>query len=125
MIRRPPRSTLFPYTTLFRSAGALQTDDEEDAGRIVGKAQFGFVAAEDLDQLFVNDLDDLLGGREGVENLLAHSLGFDVFDQLLDDFEVDVGFEEGHANFSQSYLHILSREFTFAAQVLEDPLQFI
>src|SRR2546430_7618841 len=24
MIRRPPRSTLFPYTTLFRSAGAAQ-----------------------------------------------------------------------------------------------------
>src|SRR2546427_2384724 len=24
MIRRPPRSTLFPYTTLFRSAAALQ-----------------------------------------------------------------------------------------------------
>src|SRR2546425_5150982 len=23
MIRRPPRSTLFPYTTLFRSAGAI------------------------------------------------------------------------------------------------------
>src|SRR3712207_1868969 len=23
MIRRPPRSTLFPYTTLFRSAGAM------------------------------------------------------------------------------------------------------
>src|SRR5258705_2010012 len=25
MIRRPPRSTLFPYTTLFRSAGAEPT----------------------------------------------------------------------------------------------------
>src|SRR3712207_7847831 len=24
MIRRPPRSTLFPYTTLFRSAGAAR-----------------------------------------------------------------------------------------------------
>src|SRR3712207_8738835 len=24
MIRRPPRSTLFPYTTLFRSAGELE-----------------------------------------------------------------------------------------------------
>src|SRR3712207_7893102 len=24
MIRRPPRSTLFPYTTLFRSAGAFE-----------------------------------------------------------------------------------------------------
>src|SRR2546430_7602664 len=27
MIRRPPRSTLFPYTTLFRSLGALDLDD--------------------------------------------------------------------------------------------------
>src|SRR2546426_4532978 len=25
MIRRPPRSTLFPYTTLFRSASAMET----------------------------------------------------------------------------------------------------
>src|SRR3989442_3764019 len=25
MIRRPPRSTLFPYTTLFRSAGASRS----------------------------------------------------------------------------------------------------
>src|ERR1041385_4904765 len=31
MIRRPPRSTLFPYTTLFRS-GAVSGDDE-GAGR--------------------------------------------------------------------------------------------
>src|ERR1051325_11235603 len=38
MIRRPPRSTLFPYTTLFRSphrlvAGALQLSDQLLAGR--------------------------------------------------------------------------------------------
>src|SRR5258708_27747784 len=26
MIRRPPRSTLFPYTTLFRSRGAARRD---------------------------------------------------------------------------------------------------
>src|SRR5256885_7061464 len=26
MIRRPPRSTLFPYTTLFRSGGLLPAD---------------------------------------------------------------------------------------------------
>src|SRR3712207_8344718 len=26
MIRRPPRSTLFPYTTLFRSAGFVRHD---------------------------------------------------------------------------------------------------
>src|SRR5689334_24369253 len=28
MIRRPPRSTLFPYTTLFRSRAALEEFDE-------------------------------------------------------------------------------------------------
>src|SRR5689334_24782782 len=27
MIRRPPRSTLFPYTTLFRSRGAASPED--------------------------------------------------------------------------------------------------
>ena len=29
MIRRPPRSTLFPYTTLFRSASAVAKEDSE------------------------------------------------------------------------------------------------
>src|SRR6266436_6822940 len=29
MIRRPPRSTLFPYTTLFRSAGERVTSKEQ------------------------------------------------------------------------------------------------
>src|SRR3712207_7024815 len=35
MIRRPPRSTLFPYTTLFRSGGVLADQDRErgDDGR--------------------------------------------------------------------------------------------
>src|SRR5437016_6980174 len=33
MIRRPPRSTLFPYTTLFRSGG-----DTEGAGPVSGPA---------------------------------------------------------------------------------------
>src|SRR5437773_8869817 len=32
MIRRPPRSTLFPYTTLFRSARAHVLDDRVERG---------------------------------------------------------------------------------------------
>src|SRR2546422_7727144 len=31
MIRRPPRSTLFPYTTLFRSIGGAQRVLEQEA----------------------------------------------------------------------------------------------
>src|SRR3712207_7247616 len=34
MIRRPPRSTLFPYTTLFRSFEQLRVRDHGDLARI-------------------------------------------------------------------------------------------
>src|SRR5256885_10996436 len=34
MIRRPPRSTLFPYTTLFRSAGSLRLRVVEQVVRV-------------------------------------------------------------------------------------------
>src|SRR5438034_3701531 len=33
MIRRPPRSTLFPYTTLFRSSGVARSHGEADPRR--------------------------------------------------------------------------------------------
>src|SRR2546426_4305295 len=35
MIRRPPRSTLFPYTTLFRSHGALVQRGNRFADRLI------------------------------------------------------------------------------------------
>src|SRR2546426_6957253 len=35
MIRRPPRSTLFPYTTLFRSEAREEQDDREDEPHVV------------------------------------------------------------------------------------------
>src|SRR3712207_7543115 len=35
MIRRPPRSTLFPYTTLFRSRGELLARGADRAQRLV------------------------------------------------------------------------------------------
>src|SRR3989449_10782412 len=54
MIRRPPRSTLFPYTTLFRSVGGfyLLTERDEIYGRTFVKAGVlvGTIAA--LLQLF-------------------------------------------------------------------------
>ena len=34
MIRRPPRSTLFPYTTLFRSAGTPQLEIDIDRNQL-------------------------------------------------------------------------------------------
>src|SRR3712207_8132354 len=42
MIRRPPRSTLFPYTTLFRSA--IGSHDKRRVVERVGPAQARFAA---------------------------------------------------------------------------------
>src|SRR2546430_11142301 len=68
MIRRPPRSTLFPYTTLFRSlvvrlaargvtasvgvcATRLEAVDGRWTGRILGEAMFGEAKARRVRQL--------------------------------------------------------------------------
>src|SRR2546421_5809536 len=58
MIRRPPRSTLFPYTTLFRSRARLLARSEFHAGRVrlpvhrkLGLVRAHRAAAARLDQL--------------------------------------------------------------------------
>src|SRR4051812_49812966 len=38
MIRRPPRSTLFPYTTLFRSAGQREAGRDHHAVEVPARA---------------------------------------------------------------------------------------
>src|SRR2546422_6676493 len=45
MIRRPPRSTLFPYTTLFRSRSARRSDlrrPRQGPGRALRRSGLGF-----------------------------------------------------------------------------------
>src|SRR5688572_32324873 len=45
MIRRPPRSTLFPYTTLFRSDGAAIHALDEVSEELLLRAIFGVARA--------------------------------------------------------------------------------
>src|SRR5256885_3540222 len=59
MIRRPPRSTLFPYTTLFRSVDRVGSGDDGGPGgvehrRLVGRAfhlHLVFAASEERDEV--------------------------------------------------------------------------
>src|SRR3712207_7464375 len=57
MIRRPPRSTLFPYTTLFRSSDEVRSKPEQAREKIVeGMLGKRFFAAQVLaDQPWIHD----------------------------------------------------------------------
>src|SRR5690242_20847350 len=72
MIRRPPRSTLFPYTTLFRSHVALDHADGvlgEDAAVIAGALP---VAVGDLRHDLAALLDGLERSEEHTSELQSH-----------------------------------------------------
>src|SRR2546430_10997430 len=58
MIRRPPRSTLFPYTTLFRSAGFRIQQHEVDE-------DVEIVSEQIADDVFGTGFEQELGGVAG------------------------------------------------------------
>src|SRR3712207_9100665 len=70
MIRRPPRSTLFPYTTLFRSLGLVTSktgtlESKDDVKRRIDEA----AKYVDLDQLCLSPQCGFASTQEG--NTLA------------------------------------------------------
>src|SRR2546426_10306165 len=70
MIRRPPRSTLFPYTTLFRSArpieDALGHERDDDGADIVRSRDRPVERVEILEHEAPHAVDDRLGAAARV-----------------------------------------------------------
>src|SRR5437764_11577719 len=62
MIRRPPRSTLFPYTTLFRSASAVAV--RSCGGSIVPSAMTGNRPRKPPDSIFTASTASATGRSE-------------------------------------------------------------
>src|SRR5256885_15905320 len=69
MIRRPPRSTLFPYTTLFRSLVAVERLDQRPVGARAGEPAFDQVGGPLVAELNRRRLQ-LLAPRDLVDQLL-------------------------------------------------------
>src|SRR3712207_7530045 len=73
MIRRPPRSTLFPYTTLFRSRHRnlpwrALLDPEAEAAEDIGLPLLGQFDADEAQRALGPIGDDLIG-NEGLAGL--------------------------------------------------------
>ena len=64
-------------------------------------------------------------GESAVSTSSPMRLFLDGFDELLDDAEMDVGLEQRHADLAQRGVHVFGRQFPFAAQVFENPLQLV
>src|SRR2546429_7305169 len=69
MIRRPPRSTLFPYTTLFRSGQEVLDRQLGRLGEDLGAPRVAVLLLE-REQLFPDDLHELPLGRQDALQLL-------------------------------------------------------
>src|SRR5260370_11168986 len=65
MIRRPPRSTLFPYTTLFRSIPA-------EAGRQLTIAGVGIILVPKFESRFQISAQELYRSEEHTSELQSH-----------------------------------------------------
>src|SRR3712207_7688528 len=63
MIRRPPRSTLFPYTTLFRSEPGVQQVQH----RVLHSADVDVARTPGVDQVGVEGLGVVVGGAVAQE----------------------------------------------------------
>src|SRR5256885_11415311 len=76
MIRRPPRSTLFPYTTLFRSAIGIFTPNPAQPEEAAGPALLGEVTEVTGGRLFTinnpNELADV-ATKIGIERSEEHT----------------------------------------------------
>src|SRR3712207_8411167 len=76
MIRRPPRSTLFPYTTLFRSPGApasesrLQVSPQTcDGGCFAGRPDPALPGTQSLSLVWMSDLGSFQRSEEHTSEL--------------------------------------------------------
>src|SRR2546422_9749481 len=101
MIRRPPRSTLFPYTTLFRSGSRLSTL------RVDGGA-----ATNDFLMQFQADVLGVPVVRPRVVETTAMGAAFlaGLADARADDRDAQhVGRSEEHTSELQSRLHLVCR----------------
>ena len=105
-------------------AVALQAAHHQHGLTLVFQAQvLRLVAAHEIGQLFVDDLDDLLGGGQALHDLLPHGTFRNLGAEVLGDFIVDVGLEQGHAHLAHRGLDVGLVQLALAAQLLENAIQ--
>jgi hypothetical protein len=109
-------------------AGALQADEHEDGGRRGGEGDARLAgilpaAAEHRHQFVVDDADHLLRRREALQDLGADRALLHLLDELFDELEVDVGFEQRLAHLAHGVFDVFLGDLALAAEPVEDGVE--
>src|SRR3712207_2872960 len=109
MIRRPPRSTLFPYTTLFRSVAI---------GRVVIRSKENLVAIRAMDGVL--GMSTMLSADEVVDPESIDDLDFEDVEvgerelkmakQMIDSLSPDFEPEKYHDEYREAVLDLIERK---------------
>ena len=96
----------------------MQADHQNGRGR---RTQIkGYVlAAQHFDQRVMDNLDDLLAGRDRAHDIFADGTRAHAFHEILDDGKRDIGLQQRHANFAQALIDIGLGQRTAAAKPVE------
>ena len=98
---------------------------QQHTGRIAAEIKRGVRGTEQIHQFIVDDLDNLLAGMNALNDLLAERLGFDAFNEIAGDLEIDIGLQQGEAHLAQRIADVGLGNFAEAAQVLEGVLELV
>ena len=108
-----------------RLAGALEAREQDHGGRTSGEGEIGAPGAHEGRELLVHDLDHLLAGREALQDVLADRPRLHRGDEVLDDREVDVRFEQGEAHLAHGPRDGLLVELLATPKVAECRLELV
>ena len=101
----------------------LETRHQHDRRRARRERDPGGARPHQFRELVVDDLHDLLRGRNRLRDLLALGALLDVRDEVLDDLEVHVRLEQGEADLAHRLGDRLLVEAALLAEVAEDALE--
>ena len=103
--------------------GALQAGHEDDGGRLGGELEAGGVLAEEFDELVADDLDDLLGGREGGSTSVPRALARMCSMSSLTTLRLTSASSRATRISLSASCDVLFVEGALAAEVFEGPMQ--
>ena len=99
--------------------GALQTHHHHHRRPTVGSGDLGVGTAHQFGQFLVDDLDDLLGGRQALQHVAAHAALRHLGHKVLDYLVADVGLQQRQTHFTHTGADVGFRQAALPPEVLE------